>query len=238
MYGLINRINRNRIVIPFTPFFKHYPYRSPVSITSANARGCVDTDLEFFCNRIPKSANSSIVINLALIKTGDTIPSKQAKKIFKTPSQLSHEEVNSLRNYFRFVIVRNPYTRILSAYLDKIERKARMKNKDSSFEEFLRFLKNGGLYSNAHWAPQTSLLLMPLEEFDHVGKVETLQQDMPYILNKISGRSEDTQFASILSNSTNANEKVSRYYTRSLADTVKELYRQDFETFDYDLNLW
>jgi len=118
----MNKLLRNRVTIPWTPFYRRYPYRDGISINSADARGLVDFDLGVFCNRIPKAANSSVIVNLAYRKFGREIPSKEAKKLFLTPSQLRSSEVERVSGLFRFAFVRNPYTRVLSAFLDKIDR--------------------------------------------------------------------------------------------------------------------
>lgn len=128
MAKAFERLLRNRLTIPHTPFYRKYPYKGGASAASADDRGCVDTRLRFFCNRIPKSANSSVVINLAAVKTGQDIPSVEAKKLCTKPSQLKKTDVQALDDFFCFVFVRNPYTRVLSAYLDKIERRALAKN--------------------------------------------------------------------------------------------------------------
>lgn len=232
------RLLRNRLTLPYTPFYRQYPYRNGVSINSADSRGCVDTELGFFCNRIPKAANSTVITNLAKFKLGRDILSKHAKKLFRHPSQLSAEEVAALNTLFQFTVVRNPYTRTLSAYLEKVElRFAKGRKVESSFSEFLNSLINGKLYSNAHWAPQNSLLLLPLEEFDFIGKVETLEEDMAYIRGRILKTDEASEpIKSFRPHATGANEKLKHYYDESSIEIVRNLFREDFELFGYPLD--
>lgn len=237
MNRILEKLIRNRITMPFAPFYRQYPFNRIVSISSADSRGCVDFDLGFFCNRIPKAANSSVVTTLARIKLGREVPSKEAKKIFRTPSQLSGREVAKIPSLFKFAVVRNPYTRTLSAYLDKVERRALRDNRETSFREFLKSLKDGELYSNGHWAPQSALLLLPLEQFDIIGKVESLDTDLPLIEEKVQGTPPREQFKSFLANATGATEKLSAYYDAETADMVRLLYQDDFELFDYPLTI-
>lgn len=233
MNRMIDKILKNRLTIPFTPFYKTYPYKGGVSINSADSRGCVDMEMGFFFNRIPKAANSTVVINLARCKLGKEIPSRQAKKIFATPSSLKSREIEKFSALFRFTVVRNPYTRVLSAYLDKVERRAIRSNKASSFLAFLHGLQNGRLYDNAHWAPQSALLLLPLHQFDFIGRVETLDKDLEHITKRIQGKPAGESFPSVFGNATGASRKVRAYYDPETAGIVRSLYRDDFEIFCY-----
>ncbi len=233
MNRALNKILRNRLTIPFTPFYRRYPYKDGISINSADDRGCVDMELGFFYNRIPKAANSTIVTNLARLKFGRDITARTAKKMFRPPSALHSHEVLRFPLLFTFTVVRNPYTRTLSAYLDKVERSALRDNKESSFRDFLYSLQKGKLYSNAHWAPQSALLLLPADQFDFIGKVESIDTDLLFIKEKLQGKRPEKPFKSFLDNSTGAGRKLKAYYDTETAELVRMLYRDDFETFGY-----
>jgi hypothetical protein len=187
MHSAFDKLLLNGLTLPWRPFYRRYPFRSPASIRSADDRGMVDMELGFFCNRVPKAANSTVVTNLARLKFGRDVDSPDAKKMFATPARLNRAEVERFASLFKFTVVRNPYTRTLSAYLDKIERRAVRAGKESSFRDFLLQAKKTPrfLYSNAHWAPQSSLMLIPVEQFDFIGKVETLDQDLAEIKRRI-----------------------------------------------------
>lgn len=229
------RVVVNRATQRLIPFYRRYPFTSPVSICSADDRGCVEFELGFFCNRIPKAANSSVMTALAQFKRGHPVPSKEAKKLFRTPAALSPSEVARFDRLFKFAMVRNPYARTLSAYLDKVERKARMHDRASRFEDFVTYLENDGLYRNAHWAPQTALLLLPPERFDFFGKVERYAEDWAQVLRGLQGLEPGAASTpGIFDNATGANDKLARYYTPALAERVARLYRADFAAFGYD----
>lgn len=221
------------MTMPFTPFYRQYPFQKRVSISSADSRGCVDIEMGIFCNRIPKAANSTVITNLARIKFDREIPSREAKKMFLTPSELTRREVAEIASLFKFTVVRNPYTRTLSAYLDKVERRALRDNRKTSFMGFLQSLKNGKLYANGHWAPQNALLLLPAEQFDFIGKVESLDTDLPLIETEIQGFPPRKPFKSFLANSTGATEKLKAYYDTQTAEMVRLLYQDDFKLFNY-----
>lgn len=237
MNNIINNVVYNRITIPFTPFYQRYPYHNGISINSADARGCICKRLGFFCNRIPKAANSTIVENLALWSYNQEIPSKMAKKQFTRPSQLTRNEVNQLKKMYCFAIVRNPFTRTLSAYLDKVERRASKNNKKLTFICFLKQLANGQLYSNAHWAPQHSLLLLPLDDFNFIGKVESLEDDLKHVRAQILNKKSKAELKAFNTNATGARKKLDVYYDNHAIGLVIELFKKDFELFSYSYKL-
>ena len=65
MPSRFKRIVINRATQRLNPFYQRYPFTSPVSIRSANDRGCVELEMGFFYNRIPKAANSSVLSSAA-----------------------------------------------------------------------------------------------------------------------------------------------------------------------------
>ena len=231
----LDKLLVNRLTLPYRPFYRQYPFRSAVTINSANDRGVVDLELGFFCNRIPKAANSTVVTNIARLKFGEEVPSKAAKRRFPTPGHLTREQVEAFPSLFRFAVVRNPYTRTLSAYLDKVERRALRANQESSFSDFVEQLSRNPrfLHSNAHWAPQSSLLLIPHETFDFVGKVESLDTDLQYIKSVLRPDLVDPNTA-FTGNATGARDKLKRYYTAQSEKAIRQLFHYDFELFDYD----
>lgn len=238
MYRAIRQIRLNALTIPRRPFYRAYPYRGGVSIASADDRGLVDMELGVFCNRIPKAANSTVVVNLARLRFGREIPSKQAKRQFRSPAELDCSEMTEFDRLFKFIIVRNPFTRVLSAYLDKVERKAKRRNRPVSFEGFLDELENGQLHSNAHWAPQASLLLLPVDRFDVVGKTENLNEDLGRVLEHLAGAPVDWPLQSVKSNASGAAKKLAHYYrNETMVDRVRALYSEDFRLFGYSTEL-
>ncbi len=234
MHSALDKVLLNGLTIPLRPFYRRHPFHSPASIRSADDRGMVDMELGFFCNRVPKAANSTVVTNLARLKFGRDIDSPDAKKMFATPARLSRAEVDRFASLFKFTVVRNPYTRTLSAYLDKIERRALREGRESSFGDFLRKAKAQPrfLYSNAHWAPQSSLMLIPINKFDLIGKVESLDSDLIEIKRRIRPDLEQP-LTSFKANATGAGDKLRRYYDDELITLVQDLYREDFATFGY-----
>ncbi|WP_160151917.1 sulfotransferase family protein [Microbulbifer sp. ALW1] len=238
MHPALDKLFFNRATLPLRPFYRRYPFRSPASMRSANDRGMVDLELGFFCNRVPKAANSTIVTNLTRLKLNRDLPSEQAKKISTRPGHLSRAEMTQFDKLFKFTVVRNPYSRVLSAYLNKVVRFPERCG-DISFAQFLQRLatERDFLYSNAHWVPQADLMLIPAEEFDFIGKVESLDRDLAEIKQRIRPDIQD-EITSAGPPPTGASKKLREYYSDdSLVALVADIYRQDFTTFGYSTEL-
>ncbi|MFD2165819.1 sulfotransferase family protein [Thalassotalea euphylliae] len=231
----IHNITKNRFVVPYTPFYRHYPFQGRPSIKSADDRGCVDFELGIFYNRVPKAANSTIVSNLVNTKLGHEIDSPQAKKIFRSPSTLSKYELEQFEGLFKFTVVRDPFSRTLSAFLDKIDRKYNQHHQKVSFKDFLKTLKEGKLHSNLHWAPQSSIFLIPFEKFQFVGRFENLNADLSTIIRHIDNQSAALHsFSRKGPPSTSANEKLRKFYDEECEELVKQMYKQDFALLEYN----
>ena len=238
MHSALDKLFFNRATLPLRPFYRRYPFRSPASMRSANDRGMVDLELGFFCNRVPKAANSTVVTNLTRLKLGHDVPSEEAKKISVRPGHLSGADMARFDEIFKFTVVRNPYSRVLSAYLNKVVRFPERCG-EISFAEFLQRLaaEPEFLYSNAHWVPQADLMLIPAKEFDFIGKVESLDRDLAEIKRRIRPDIKD-EITTAGPPATGASKKLREYYSDdSLIALVADIYRQDFTTFGYSTEL-
>lgn len=240
---------RDRLAHPFfralTPFYRKYPCTSPCSIFHMTPRRAFSPEDGFFYNRLPKAANTTVARLLAersaysrpLAREGD-------KHRWLRPPLMSRAQVASLATdaVVTFTVVRNPYSRVLSSYQDKILRGPRAErwkrqleigeSGTASFLAFCRFLANGGLYRDAHWAPQSSLMLLPLEKFDHVCKVESLDADLSQVLQHIWGDAGPSEMPRA-GNPTNASGKLHAAYCDESKSLVDRLYAADFEQFGY-----
>lgn len=232
--GLVRRRIRG-FLLRRSPFFKAFPYLLPVYIGSANHRGVVSVSGRFFFNRVPKAANSSIVNALASgpANLNKTARIEQIKDDLTKPSQLSKAQVSDFRDFYKFTVVRNPFSRTLSAYLDLIVSRGYYKKLClGSFEEFLKFIENGGLHKNIHWAPQTSFLLLPVDAFDLVGRFEALEPTLKEIADR-TGIPIDMAQASHRPHATGAREKLGEYYSDYAINTVRKLFANDFVKLGY-----
>ena len=170
---------------------------------------------------------------------------------YQLPDDLKQEVFRSDK-YFRFAFVRSPYSRLLSCYLDRIQRRTSNPRRDLnkelkkrgldpaevSFEDFLRVVcEQPSAIQNSHWRRQYDDLCFDLIRFDHIGKFENLWKEMAYVSERVFGalmpqmRDRGINKAP---RSTHSDQHVRNYYTQELADLVYESYSRDFESFGYE----
>jgi chondroitin 4-sulfotransferase 11/chondroitin 4-sulfotransferase 13/dermatan 4-sulfotransferase 1 len=163
----------------------------------------------------------------------------------------------------KYTCVRNPYTRILSAYLNKVKpfgydevkikqqpyfhnifvqidsfRKASLTEyQDVSFSCFLRWLElsEDPLTRNEHWVPQTSIIGQGEVVFDFIGRFENLQIDAPILLARMGCDIEFPSQKAIKLPPTRANELLDSYYSKNDYELVNRLYASDFQYLGYNL---
>jgi hypothetical protein len=165
-------------------------------------------------------------------------------KLWREKGALS--ELFSGPNYFRFCFVRNPYTRVLSAYLDKIvqnewerERLAPTLGLPTgtpiSFNEFLTGVRNqSDAKRDIHWLPQTILLQPDVVPYDFIGRFEAFQPSFVRVLEHISvGASKASELARVQHHQTNAAKRLAEFLGPRERDLIQEIYVEDFRRFCY-----
>jgi hypothetical protein len=117
---------------------------------------------------------------------------------------------NGTGNFTKFFFVRHPFERLVSAYLDKLARNNPIYHKilgtvivrknpsrlsmemgdDVTFPEFVNFIvdewRDGKRHLDVHWCPVVDLCLPCDMQFHFIGKFETLNQDVDYLLRKFN----------------------------------------------------
>lgn len=172
---------------------------------------------KFIYCAIPKNASSSLMKSIVALENNpktekilnssrDTI--RKYVEINYALSTYTHEEVEKIlgNNYFKFVVVRNPWARLVSTYLNlfvrlhehgnlndlvinsvKHLRGENPVNKDSldiSFEEFVRYIcEEKDEHLDQHCIPQ--YLFLGGIKYDFVARMENLAKDLDYIQNKL-----------------------------------------------------
>lgn len=148
---------------------------------------------------------------------------------------------------FRFCFVRNPYTRLLSAWLDKIQGNQFQKSaitqqlglgedvsQPISFEQFVdAVVAQPVINMDQHWRVQYDQTYQTRIEYDQIGRFENFQHDLIGIMEKI-GIDHQAYYRREAIHATSAGEKVRTHYTDALAEKVYEKYRIDFDHFGYD----
>ena len=179
---------------------------------------------------------------------------KSRWNIWKHFSNFTEEEREQrLKTYFKFVFVREPLQRLLSAYKDKLIKTPRysralrkvivqaFRPQDFeaegenyvSFSEFIRYFSSN-ITRNQHWRQYEKLCHPCLINYDFIGHFETLEDDAPLLL-KMAGIDERVTFPPI-HKSTGSSEAL-EYYSQvppRYITQLGELYRSDFEMFGYE----
>ena len=150
---------------------------------------------------------------------------------------------------FVFTIARNPYVRVLSAYLDKIQdgRDKRVWQKFAaqhgierpglSFREFLTIVAaTPPARMDPHWRPQSCNLVPGLIPYDFIGSLENFEADLGYILGQIfPGRA--VPIRDYKPHRTGASDRLAEFFGSEEIRLVREIYGRDFVDLGYDLDL-
>ena len=218
-----------------------------------------------YCS-IPKVACTvwkRIVANLEGLNITKGIHKKTKGKL-KILSNYSLEERKTiLKSYKKFMFVREPFERLLSAYRDCFWGKFKSKTAywknyhnyikgvlvsysgryndtfpaDVTFEQFATYLvlrwRKGGLFQE-HWREQYNLCHPCRVQFDYIGHYETLAEDALFILRK-TNLEHRVDFPEW--QPTNTSALIQKYYSTLSLLRIKQLqniYSKDFELFGYN----
>jgi len=165
------------------------------------------------------------------------------------------------KEWFRFSFVRNPYSRLFSAYKNKIMvqgdpdpvfldvrdeiRKtygyplcAGKPARVVAFRDFVHYVCEAPENRmDGHWAPQTQMLRLDLIKYDFIGRFENFQSDFSQVLDRLSASTELKDRAQTRVNQT-AQIHPAVAFDRETASWVYEVYRDDFVNFGYDRDTW
>lgn len=142
---------------------------------------------------------------------------------------------------FAFTVVRNPYTRLLSAYLDKIARPGILREQflysvglpagtGLSFKEFIDCLEANDILFDQHWRPQVANVFAGQLRINQVHYLEGFSESKGELENSLGF---DVDFATRDSHGTSAKSKLDKYYTDETRDAVLRIYGDDFGVFGY-----
>ena len=137
----------------------------------------------------------------------------------------------------RFAFVRNPYARIVSAYLDKIAsgRKPRFTKwlglpPDVGLLDFLRRISEQEVDEmNRHWRPQ-SALISPKVKLDFLGRFERFNEDFVKVLDRLGADSAAIKERRAHQTAADSRLDIIGVEEKALIDRI---YRNDFERFGY-----
>jgi hypothetical protein len=146
----------------------------------------------------------------------------------------------------KFSVVRNPFVRILSGYLQKVGKDFRVwgpfckrfgirqeiTQNELTFEDFLNIVAaEPDELLNGHFRPQYMNLLVPFTRLTFVGQLED-PAGFTLFLSSFGVSVEEVR-----RNPTSATELLSGYYNRNCIEIVREKYADDFRLFGYSTEI-
>ena len=164
----------------------------------------------------------------------------------------------------KYAFVRDPYARVLSAYLNKVESRLPLPEEAEGEEYFLtvtrdidrfrrealdvarypqidltvflKWLEDGTsrYVGDEHWQKQVVLLRWKKVEYDFVGRFENLAEEAPVLLEKMGCDIPFPSQKDVKFPPTNAVSKIDRYYTPESFALVSKLYAEDFDALGYE----
>jgi hypothetical protein len=174
-------------------------------------------------------------------KTGGTSITEILQHQIGTEKITGHDSIRRFENsekLFIFTFVRNPYTRILSAYFHGM----RKGEYNCSFEEFLKKSNGKGL----HMLPQTFYTgsgSNNKQTLSYIGKYENFEKDLKFIFKKLDikyTKIPHLNYNPIYDKQPNLKQEsyYKHFYTEEwMKDWVRERYNDDFKQFNYDLEI-
>ncbi|WP_193164033.1 sulfotransferase family protein [Microbulbifer hainanensis] len=213
-------------------------------------------EIEWFCHPSPKAqliywqnpkvACSSIKKSLWKFENGETPQNAHIRR--ESPFPFLSEMEDKIQEFKLFSIVRNPYSRALSAYLDKIGhgsdrhiwwpfcrdfKLARSTTKTQfTFLDFLKALNSTSASNlDPHFRPQFYNLLPTLIPYSFIGYLEEQEAIQNFLT------SSSIPYVHSAPHSRNASAKVFDYYGEEEIELARKIFQYDFEFFGYSKEL-
>lgn len=171
-----------------------------------------------------------------------------------------------LQRYQKFMFVRDPLDRLVSAYRDKFEgegepyftlkygrdiiRKYRKHPSQQAlrtglgvkFREFVQYILDG--YEDLHWISYQKLCNPCEISYDYLGHYESLGEDAVNVLQRLYHlKSEDAEnrFPALNAQHNGGEKLTKRYLSQISTQQIQDLityYKEDFQMFKYDPSKW
>lgn len=173
-----------------------------------------------------------------------TLPHDPARNGLKYLYDYTPERATEIVNdpsWTKAIFIRDPLTRFLSAYLDKIvNHPYHNRHLKLTFEEFIGKVEKG--FKDPHWNPQCELIDCKkwLPKLNFIGRIDTTAQDAKKLLKRVKawdkfGATGWEDGGAIFQgkpdseHATQAKGKLARYYTPALEKRVRSLLQVDYE---------
>ncbi|ALQ52654.1 hypothetical protein ATY38_14165 [Nitrosomonas ureae] len=182
---------------------------------------------------IPKTAGISVCQALFGCLGGGHLTARTYQVIFG---------VECYKNYFKFAFVRNPWDRLVSAYV--FLKKGGLTEQDKAwaheyldkFDSFQDFIMQGltsaDIYRILHFIPQWEYVVDKngKVDVDFIGRFETLENDFEILGNRLGVSTN------LLKINHSRKGDYRSYYNDASAEVVAKLYSRDIELFGYSFD--
>jgi hypothetical protein len=184
---------------------------------------------------IPKCAGVSISQSLFGYPTGGHATMNEYQIIFSP---------REIRDYFKFTVVRNPWDRLVSAFLFlkhggmNVEDKTWAQEHLSRYEDFDTFVRVGisqaHIRARTHFRPQCDFICLRRGEpsVDFIGYYENLEADFSHICQRLNASPQLPK----LNESQFQKERYQNYYTEETRRKVADVYADDIRVLGYSFD--
>jgi len=141
-------------------------------------------------------------------------------------------------DYFKFLIVRHPFIRLVSAYKSRGMKTSSGGN--VSFPDFVdHLIRTPPNLMDKHWAPYTKVCIPCNISYDAILKVETLKSDADWLLAKLKLNHLQEDWGKLAATTWNqtTSESTRKYFSQVSQENIWRLYIKyqiDFEMFNYE----
>ena len=207
-----------------------------------------------------KVANSTLRRTFQTLEGGGALPPRYRSQKRWTGPLLQPSDVPDFEGvladpaFRKFVVVRNPYARLISCFRHKFEkgegapyrRKLRelgFADRDKiSFSEFLHAIaRQKQEKMNSHWRVQYYNVFMDVIPYTEIIKYEDLSARLPSLIAELypeqaNGHNGNGSGLPILTKNISGSDSealIDKYFTPELKRLAQKIYAKDFETFGY-----
>lgn len=192
----------------------------------------------------PKVACSSLKLMMERINRRDpefVVKNIHKNREFPTLKKIGWQKVRTLisEGVYGFTFVRDPARRAVSGYRDKM-RMAKFRSEinqvlgreldeDVSFDQFLDALEQQDPQNmNPHWRPQHLVLMMDAIEYDYIGRLECISDDLDHIREASGLPIVNLEHRHAANRNSPEVELTSERRAR-----IERIYAEDYERFSY-----
>ncbi|MCB1119917.1 MAG: sulfotransferase family 2 domain-containing protein [Verrucomicrobiae bacterium] len=257
---VLNRIARNQAIDPFPKrFIDNTKFLTdPLGYHDLIFSILISLNYKYVYVATPKVANSTIKYSLIRLELdssdfrfqkGENPHKRQYWPLLSPLSVPTFKEIVFSDEYFNFSFVRNPYSRLLASYLDKIcrnqpekrsilktlNRNHRRLDQEVTFFDFVKAIGQQSVHErDRHWLNQDTHNYIGRIDYDFVGHLERFDEDIVEVFSHLKPGGEE-YLQSAAGHATKASSKLSDYFTQEILEIANTIYGSDFDTFGYEL---